>query len=97
MPFDGPPWLTPEEIDLIARWIDAGAPDAEGKPSPVPVGRRLRLHGTLTGRWELDGAPLIIGADARIKKRVGVGRAVRVEASVGPRGEVIVERIKKRD
>lgn len=97
MPFDGPPWLTPEEIELIARWIDAGAPDAQGQPSPVPVGRRLRMHGQLTGMWELDGTPLIVGPGARIKKRIGVGRQVRVEGSVGPRGEVIVSRIKKRD
>jgi hypothetical protein len=29
MPFNGPPWLSEDEIDTVVRWIKAGAP--EGK------------------------------------------------------------------
>ena len=29
MPFTGPPWLSDDEVDMVVRWIKAGAP--EGK------------------------------------------------------------------
>lgn len=96
MPFDGPPYLSDEQIRVITDWVAQGARDADGNRAPIPVGARVRLHGTLTGIWELDGTPLRLGPDARIKERVGVGRAVRVRGHVGPNGEIVVERIQRR-
>lgn len=37
MPFDGPPFLTDEEIALISAWIDAGAIDGESKAGPISL------------------------------------------------------------
>ena len=43
MPFDGPPFLTDDEIALIEQWIADGAMDSAGSPAPIPVGSRVRL------------------------------------------------------
>jgi hypothetical protein len=94
MPFDGPPWLTEEETALIARWIDDGAPNRDGKPAPIPVGAQVRLRGSLTGPREIDGMQftaegiwndpeLRIGAPAELRGVVqsdGSVRATRVRA-----------------
>ncbi len=96
MPFDGPPWLSAEEIARIAAWIDAGARDEEGRPAPMPTGARVRLEGTLTGRWELDGMRLYVQLGARIRERVRVGDRVRVEGVVERDGRINVTRIKRR-
>lgn len=45
MPFDGPPYLDEAQIKLIEQWIAQGARDAEGNPSPVPIGARVRFRG----------------------------------------------------
>jgi uncharacterized membrane protein len=45
MPFDGPPFLSEDEIRLIERWIAQGARDAAGRPTPVPAGARVRFRG----------------------------------------------------
>lgn len=96
MPFDGPPYLSDEQSRVITEWVAQGARDAGGNAAPIPVGARVRLHGTLTGRWELDGQPLRVGPGARIKDRVAVGEHVRVRGTVGPAGEIAVERIQRR-
>lgn len=96
MPFDGPPYLSDEEIRLITDWIEQGAPDDEGKKAPVPTGARIRIEGTLTGYWEVDGAPLILAPGARVKKRPSPGDFVEVRGTVMPDGGIRVERIRRR-
>jgi mono/diheme cytochrome c family protein len=96
MPFDGPPYLSQQQIRLLSDWVAQGAPDAEGRPAEMPVGRPVRLEGVLSGRWELDGLPLEIGPGARIKKRVGIGSYVRIRGRVGEHGRILVERIQAR-
>ncbi len=96
MPFDGPPYLSAGEIDLIMRWIDGGARDAEGKPAPVPVGARVRLHGQLTGRWAVDDLPLQQAGRLRVDKSPGIGDYVEVRGQVLPDGAIAAERIRRR-
>jgi mono/diheme cytochrome c family protein len=95
MPFDGPPFLSEEDIRLIEEWIRQGARDASGKPAAVPVGARLRLGGNLGANWTLDGLPLDVGG-ARIDKSPRPGDRVEVRGTVGPSGSVIVERLRRR-
>jgi uncharacterized membrane protein len=58
MPFDGPPFLSEDEMRLIERWIAQGARDAEGRPTPVPAGARVRFRGAEEVRGTLapDGS-----------------------------------------
>ena len=94
MPLDGPPYLSSEQIDLIADWIAAGARDAAGVPAPTPAGAEVRLRGTLTGLWELDGLELQLGPSARIDDDPGVGDYVEVRGVVTPEGSIRVERLR---
>lgn len=96
MPFDGPPFLSPEEIRLIEAWIAGGARSASGQAAPVPSGARLRLHGMLNPGWRLDDLPMVVDARTRIDKRPENGDYIQVRAYLGPRGEVIAERIRRR-
>ena len=50
MPFDGPPYLTDAEIELITDWIEQGARNADGNIAPIPLGAKVRLGGRLTGK-----------------------------------------------
>ncbi|HEX6362875.1 MAG TPA: c-type cytochrome domain-containing protein [Albitalea sp.] len=58
MPFDGPPYLDAGQIRLIEQWIAQGARDADGNPSPVPAGARVRFRGAeeLRGVVQPDGS-----------------------------------------
>lgn len=96
MPFDGPPWLSNNEIALITDWIKQGAKDRDGSSAPSPVGKRIRLHGRLTGRWILDGVPLVVDGSTRIKKSPSVGDYVRVRGVVRPDGRIHATRIRRR-
>ena len=96
MPFDGPPFLTEEQITLVGEWISAGAPDDQGRPAPLPVGARVRLGGTLSAPWELDGLPLAAAPGARIEGEMVPGQRVEVRGRLGPEGEITVERIRGR-
>ena len=96
MPLDGPPFLSDEEIRLISDWIAQGAPDAEGNRAPMPVGARVRLDGRLTGRWLLDGLPLVVGPGTRIRKGAGPGDYVEVRGVVSPDGSIRATRIRRR-
>ena len=96
MPFDGPPFLNNDEIRVIGDWIKQGARDAEGRPAPIPVGAQVRLQGRLTGLWALDGLPLELSGNVRIKKRVSVGDTVRVRGRVMQNGRISVTRIESR-
>lgn len=66
MPFDGPPYLSVDEIRLIEDWVVGGARDAGGKVAPNPTVASVRLHGTLRSGWQLDDLDLTVGARTRI-------------------------------
>lgn len=96
MPFDGPPYLEPDEIQLIEDWIAQGARNAEGVPAALPTGARVRLQGTLGRGNTLDGLPLVVGPWTRIDKRPRAGDYVEVRGTVDERGTVSVERLRRR-
>jgi mono/diheme cytochrome c family protein len=96
MPFDGPPYLTSEEVGLIEEWVAQGARNAEGVVAAVPVGATVRLHGTLGGRWQLDDLPLGVEAGTRIDKAPAPGDYVEVRGRLGEGATVHVERLRRR-
>jgi mono/diheme cytochrome c family protein len=96
MPFDGPPWLTPEQIMLLRDWIAGGAMDAEGNPAPVPVGAQVRYRGTMTGPNEIDGIPFTITGATRIDDRPGVGQQAEVRGAVAADGSIVATRWRDR-
>lgn len=95
MPFDGPPWLEPADVALIERWIAQGARSAAGQLAAVPVGARVRLHGTLQANGRLDDLPLDV-AGARIDKSPRPGDYVEVRGNLRSDGSVAVERLRRR-
>jgi uncharacterized membrane protein len=96
MPMDGPPYLDAAETDLIALWINNGAPDSSGKAAPLPVGTKIRLGGTLTEQWAIDGTPLVVDGKTRMKKRPAVGAYVEVKAVLTGNGELHATEIRSR-
>jgi mono/diheme cytochrome c family protein len=96
MPFDGPPYLTETEIRSIEKWVADGARDSAGNPAPIPIGRRLRLHGQLDGQWRLDGLPLTITSSTRMDKNPGPGDYVRVRGRIREDGKITAERVTRR-
>ncbi|MFQ5605023.1 MAG: c-type cytochrome domain-containing protein [bacterium] len=96
MPFDGPPFLSEGEIELIEKWIEQGARDLNGKPAEIPAGARVRLHGRLNKQWELDGLNLVMTQGVRLKKAPRVGDYVEVRGRLDADGNVIVERLRRR-
>jgi mono/diheme cytochrome c family protein len=67
MPFDGPPFLDDAQVRLVEQWIAQGARDAQGKPSPVPAGTRVRFRGAeeIRGVIQPDGSVQV----QRIRRR----------------------------
>ena len=96
MPFDGPPYLSDDEIRLIESWVAQGARDATGKPAPNPAGAAVRLHGTLRSGWRLDDLDLAIGARTRIDKSPEPGDYVEVRGRLDENLNVEVERLRRR-
>ena len=96
MPFDGPPYLTEDEILSIEKWVADGARDSAGNPAPVPAGHRLRLHGQLDNQWHLDGLPLEITSSTRIDKNPQPGDYVRVRGRIREDGKITAERVTRR-
>lgn len=96
MPYDGPPFLTGEEIDLIEQWIADGARDSSGAPASVPVGGRVRLQGRLASPNRLDDVELVITRTTRIDKSPGRGDYVEVRGRIDADGRVVVERMRRR-
>lgn len=96
MPYNGPPWLSAEDTQLIADWIAQGARNAQGQPAPVPVGARVRLGGTLDAQDRLDGLPLLMAPGVRLDKMPRAGEAAQVRGRVGEGGRVEVERVRGR-
>jgi mono/diheme cytochrome c family protein len=96
MPYDGPPYLTDAEIDLIVAWIEQGARDAAGRPAPMPVGAKVRLHGRLDEAGKLDGLALLIDARTRLDDAPRPGAYVQVRGRLDAGGRVRVERLRLR-
>ena len=96
MPFDGPPYLAEDDMQLIEQWIRNGALDAQGRAPPSPAGAALRLHGVLTRSWALDGLPLMVDAATRIDKQPRPGDDVEVRATIRNDGRVYAVRIRRR-
>lgn len=96
MPFDGPPYLSAEEIRVIGDWIAQGAPDATGQPASIPVGAKVRLEGILRTGWRLDGLSLIVTSQTRIDKSPRPGDYVEVRGRLDRSGRVRVERLRTR-
>lgn len=96
MPFDGPPYLSDEDIQLIEEWIAQGARDAQGNPAQIPTGASVRLHGTLGSNWQLDGLPLTVRGGTRIDKSPRPGDYVEVRGRLDETGDVAVERLRRR-
>lgn len=96
MPFDGPPWLTAEEIALLRDWIAQGARGDDGTAAPVPVGRHLRMRGILTAPNEVDGAAFMADSATRRKDVPAVGGTVELHGRVAPDGGIVAERLRGR-
>lgn len=96
MPFDGPPYLTDDEIRLIEDWVAQGARDSEGNVASIPADAAVRLHGTLGAGWQLDGLELIMTRRTRIDKSPAPGDYVQVRGYVDETGNIRVERLKRR-
>jgi mono/diheme cytochrome c family protein len=96
MPFDGPPFLDADEIALIEQWIADGAMDSTGSAAPIPVGSRVRLHGTLVSPGRLDELPLVITRATRLDKSPASGDYVEVRATLDADGRVVVDRMRPR-
>lgn len=96
MPFDGPPYLSNDEIRLMEAWVAQGARDANGKVAPNPTGAAVRLHGTLRSGWRLDGLDLDIGAHTRIDKSPKSGDFVEVRGRLDEAANIKVERLRRR-
>lgn len=97
MPFDGPPFLSEDEVALIAEWIAGGAPDATGQAAQAPTGTEVRLHGVLGQGWTLDGLPLVVPPGTRIDDSPRPGDYVQVRGVIDHRGQIRAERIRLRD
>lgn len=96
MPMDGPPYLDAAETALVERWIAQGARDADGKPAAVPVGAKVRLHGTLQAGPRLDTLPLLIGKGTRLDQAPAIGQRAQVRGRLDAQGRVVVERLRDR-
>jgi mono/diheme cytochrome c family protein len=96
MPMDGPPYLDPAEIDLIAMWVQQGARDPAGNPTPIPARARIHLKGTLTDNWELDGIPILVGSKTHIRKNPVIGTSVEVRGHLSPDGRIEAREIRSR-
>ena len=96
MPFDGPPYLSSEEIRLIEDWISQGARNSEGVAAELPTGASVRLHGTLRPDWHLDELPLSVSARTRIDKSPSTGDYVEVRGRLAADGSVNVNRLRRR-
>ena len=96
MPFDGPPFLTDDEIALIEQWIADGARDSAGSPAPIPVGSRVRLHGRLVSSNRLDNLTLVITRSTRIDKSPRPGDYIEVRGTLDADGRVVVDRMRPR-
>lgn len=96
MPFDGPPWLTETQIDVIRTWIGEGAVDDAGNRAPIPVGAELRLRGRMTGPSEIDGAVFSTTSQTRVEDRLSIGMEAEMRGIVSVEGTVSATRLRAR-
>lgn len=96
MPFDGPPYLSDDEVALITDWVEQGARNGEGERAGVPAGASVRLHGTLGADARLDDLVLAPGANVRGDRKAGAGDYVELRGRVQPDGSVLPLRIRRR-
>ncbi len=96
MPFDGPPYLSDDEVALITQWVAGGARSADGTRAAVPAGAQVRLHGTLRGAWNLDGLALTVTPATRIQANPNRAEYVEVRGQLREDGSVVAQRIRGR-
>ena len=96
MPFDGPPYLSDNEVALVTDWVDQGARNSEGQRAGVPAGASVRLHGTLGADGRLDDLALASGTRVRRDGKAGAGDYVELRGRVQPDGSVQPLRIRRR-
>ena len=96
MPFDGPPWLSDDDIWLVEEWIRQGAKDNEGHPAPIPAGGRVRLRGILTVPNAIDGATFERTSGTRVDKSPKEGAPAEMRGVVNPDGSVTATRLRRR-
>lgn len=96
MPFDGPPWLSDEDIALLQDWIAGGALSSDAVAAPVPVGSQVRLRGVMTAADEIDGVPFSVTEQTRIDDRPVQGDPFEVRARIAADGHLIAERLRAR-
>ncbi|MGY0194794.1 c-type cytochrome domain-containing protein [Leptothrix sp. BB-4] len=94
MPFDGPPWLTDEQIRLVEDWVREGARDATGKPAPIRAGARIRLRGVMSADGTLDG--LVLPGGGRRDRLPRPGDELELRAWLMPDGSLDVDRLRRR-
>ena len=81
---------------LISAAVKDVARNADGTKATLPVGARIRLEGRLTGKWTLDGLPLLVDGSTRLKKDPSIGNYVRVRGVVQGDGSIRATRIRRR-
>lgn len=96
MPYDGPPWLSDAETQLLRDWITGRARSEDGTPAAVPVGARVRMRGILTGRHEIDGAAFVVTGGTRIDDAPRIGGRAEVRGHVSANGDIIADRFRDR-
>lgn len=100
MPFDGPPYLSEAEIDLISDWIRHGARNSLGEPAPMPTGARLRLRGSQGRNGLLEslgyGGGSSGGGGHRRDRLPGPDDDFELRGWIGPDGSIEVERLRRR-
>lgn len=96
MPYDGPPYLTNAEIQLIEEWIAQGARNVDGSPATFPAGAKIRLHGTLDAYWQLNGLNLNVNSATRIDKSPAPGDYVEVRGRLDNDGKIKIKRLRRR-
>lgn len=98
MPFDGPPYLTDKESQRIEKWIEQGARDENGVKATIPAGAKIRLHGRLTARWNLDGnLPFKITGNTRLKKAPNPGDHVQLRGRLDTDGNIIADQLRRKN
>lgn len=96
MPFDGPPWLSDDDIALLSDWIAGGALSSDAVAAPLPVGGQVRLRGVMTAVDEIDGVPFRVTEQTRIDDRPVQGDLFEVRARIAADGHLIAERLRAR-
>ena len=96
MPFNGPPWLSDEEIRLIRQWIEQGAPDPAGNEAAMPTGGEVRFRGIFSGEWAIDGAAFEVDRDTRIDDRPTPGQQAEMRGIIAEDGTIRATRLRSR-